>query len=247
MAPTCVGLMMEILARDSNTSANHDESTDSVALGLPSAASVNPVLNPLSYAGPHHTQPFLLAYMYQYHGPLTEAESALFTIGDKMPTYPGVISHAAAVYAPESLTQQHLEEYLARNFSGNWFITQDPAAIVTYDADITEAAVAFAQAEADAEIRRRNVTLLNAVAAYVEGLEKVPMDSLGEDSRDCSICKGMRSLYHRHRVPHAKAFCSIFIGSYREPVSMNKCLPEHPVRMPCGHVFGVECITLLLR
>ena len=184
---------MEILARGSNTSANHHDSTDSVALSLPSAASMDSIISFLPDAGPHHTQPFLLAYMYQYHGPITAAENALFTIGDKMPIYPGVISHAAAVYAPENLTQQHLEEFLARNFSGNWFITQDPAAIVTYDAVITEAAVAFAQAEGDAEIRRRNVPSLNAVAAYVEGLEKVPVGSLGEDSRECSICRGMRS------------------------------------------------------
>lgn len=238
---------MEILARDSNTSANHDESTDSVALGLFSAVSVIPVFNPLSYADPHHTQFFLLAYMYQYHDPLTEAESALFTIGDKMFIYFRVIFHAAAVYAPESLIQQNLEEHLARNFSGNWLITQDSAAIVIYDVDITETAVAFAQAEVDAEIRRRNATSLNAVAAYVEELEKIPMDSLMEDSRECSICKDMRSLYHRHRVLHAKTFCSIFIDNYGEPVSMNKCLSKHFVKMSCDHVFDVECITLLLK
>ena len=24
-------------------------------------------------------------------------------------------------------------------------------------------------------------------------------------------------------------------------------MPENPIKLPCGHVFGVECLTLLLR
>ena len=41
---------------------------------------------------------------------------------------------------------------------------------------------------------------------------------------------------------------TIFIkGPYGEPVSMNNTLPEKPVKLPCGHVFGDECILLSLR
>lgn len=192
MAPTCIGLVMEIIARGSETTENHYDPTGDAALSLPSAASTNPVINLQSDAGPHHTQPFLLAYTFQYHGPVTEAESVLFTIGDRMPTYPGVISHAAAVYAPESLTQQYINEFFARYFSANWVITQDPGAILSYHADTTEAAVAYMQAEAETDIRSRNATSRTAVVTFIEGLEKITIDSLAESSRECSICRGMR-------------------------------------------------------
>ena len=190
MAPTCISLVLEILARGSKTSANHHDPTNNAALSLLSAASIDSVINLLSDAGPNHTQPFFLAYTYQYDGPLTEAENVLFTIGDKLPTYPGIISHGTAVYASESLTQQYIEEFLVRNFSANWYITQDPEAILTYDTVLREAAVSYAEEKAEADTRRRKA---GAVAAFLGGLEKVSMDSLGEDSRDCSICRGMRS------------------------------------------------------
>ena len=36
-------------------------------------------------------------------------------------------------------------------------------------------------------------------------------------------------------------------GPYGDPVSMNNCMPEYPIKLPCGYVFGIECLTLLLR
>lgn len=194
MAPSFVGLIMETIARRSKPSSNHhvEALIDDAALSPPSSASTNPAVDPISGAGPHHTNPFLLTYTNQYYGPLTEAESVFLTVGDAMPTYPGVLTHAACVYAPENLTQQYLEEYLANNFSGNWVISQDPAAITAYYAAITEVALAYAEAEAERQMVPQGPSRED-VFAFLEGLEEVSINSLAENSRECSICRGIIS------------------------------------------------------
>ena len=62
------------------------------------------------------------------------------------------------------------------------------------------------------------------VKAFVAALPTVNVDELAEDDRDCAICR----------------------GPYGEPGSMLDGEPEEAVKLPCTHVFGKSCLTVLL-
>ncbi|KAL8789701.1 MAG: hypothetical protein Q9195_006698 [Heterodermia aff. obscurata] len=60
--------------------------------------------------------------------------------------------------------------------------------------------------------------------SFMGKLSKVDEQELAEDDRDCSLCKGI----------------------YEEDISGNGTTTEVAVRLPSSHVFGYECLRLLL-
>ena len=62
------------------------------------------------------------------------------------------------------------------------------------------------------------------VKGFVESLPMVNIDNLPHDDRACAICR----------------------GPYGEPGSMLNGDPEGAVKLPCSHVFGKLCLTVLL-
>lgn len=62
------------------------------------------------------------------------------------------------------------------------------------------------------------------VQKFIDSLPDVPLESLAEDDRACGICR----------------------GAYNQDPSLLNGLPETAIRLPCGHVFGELCLTVLL-
>lgn len=62
------------------------------------------------------------------------------------------------------------------------------------------------------------------VQYFIDSLPEVPLESLAEDDRECGICREV----------------------YTEGPSLLNGVPESAVRLPCGHVFGDLCLTVLL-
>ncbi|KAG7009668.1 hypothetical protein G7Y79_00002g007830 [Physcia stellaris] len=62
------------------------------------------------------------------------------------------------------------------------------------------------------------------VQKFIDSLPDVPLESLAEDDRTCGICR----------------------GAYNKDPSLLNGLPETAMRLPCGHVFGELCLTVLL-
>ena len=62
------------------------------------------------------------------------------------------------------------------------------------------------------------------VQKFIDSLPDVPLDSLAEDDRNCGICR----------------------GAYKQDPSLLNGSPETAMRLPCGHVFGELCLTVLL-
>ena len=62
------------------------------------------------------------------------------------------------------------------------------------------------------------------VQHFIDSLPDVPLESLAEDDRNCGICR----------------------GAYNQDPSLLNGLPETVMRLPCGHVFGELCLTVLL-
>ncbi len=56
----------------------------------------------------------------------------------------------------------------------------------------------------------------------VSSLPRVSLETLGDDDRNCAICKDEFGIKFQDKKS------------------------EHPVRTPCGHVIGVECLTIWL-
>ena len=65
---------------------------------------------------------------------------------------------------------------------------------------------------------------LESVLRFVRGLPEVLLNDLDDESKKCAICR----------------------GPYGENVSFNEGKPEVPVKLPCNHIFGKECLTILL-
>lgn len=66
---------------------------------------------------------------------------------------------------------------------------------------------------------------LAGVLHFIERLPEIPLSDLDQQSQECAICR----------------------GNYGESCSFNEGKPEMPVRLPCGHVFGKECIVVVLK
>ena len=68
------------------------------------------------------------------------------------------------------------------------------------------------------------IPTLAKVKEFITSLPTVDIDTLANDDRDCAICR----------------------GPYGEPGSMLNGDPEGAVKLPCSHVFGKLCLTVLL-